>query len=79
MVEQESRQSLGKNRIGEVAVLVPDPLEADSPIFYFPHFRQFRRINAAYGAVASALHEIGHVAGCRPMNLFDEPPDQVSF
>ena len=79
MVKQECRQSLGRHGIGIASVLVPDPPEPERPIFYFQHFRQLRSISPAQAAVGPARHEIGDALGGCPMNLFDEPPDQISF
>ncbi len=79
MVEQECRQSLSRHGVGMAAVLVPDPPQPERPIFYSQHFRQLRSISPAQAAVGPARHEIGDALGGCPMDLFDEPPDQVSF
>jgi hypothetical protein len=79
MIKKESRQSFGRHCVGIFAVLVLDPLQAERGVFLSLHLAEFGRIGAKDFVGAFAFHEVGDITGRCPMNLFDEPADQVPF
>ena len=62
-----------------MTVLVFDPLKADCPVFLPEHFRQLGRVGFEDLAVTFSFQKESDIAGRCPLNLFDEPPNQVPF